>query len=311
MSIKVLVCDLIHEDGIAMLKNAGYEVQVETNLTPDQVVKIIPGFDAMVVRGRTKVTESVISAGTRLRAIARSGVGLDNIDLEAARKKSIHIISTPAAPTTSVAELTVGLILAVLRKIAFADGTMKEGRWAKSELTGHELKGKMVGVVGAAGRIGLEVARMCLRGFEANVIGYDVLDLTEKARSLGFRAVPTLEELLRESEIITIHVPYLPSTHHLIDAKSIAIMKQGAIIVNPSRGDIVDGEALLSALRTGKLSGAGLDVFHKEPPSDRWETELTKLPNIVCTPHIGAQTLECQRLESTMVADQLIRSLKS
>jgi len=311
MSIKILVCDPIHEDGIAMLKSAGYDVRVDPNLTPDQVIKTIPEFDAMVVRGRTKVTDSVIRAGTRLRAIARSGVGLDNIDLEAAGNKSIRIISTPAAPTTSVAELTVGLTLAVLRKIALADGAMKQGRWTKSELIGHELKGKTVGVVGAAGRIGLEVARICLHGFEAKVTGYDVLDLTEKARSLGFHAVQALEELLTESDIITIHVPYLTSTHHLIDAKAIDIMKRGAIIINPSRGDIVDGEALLSALRAGKLSGAGLDVFHKEPPSDQWETELTKLPNVVCTPHIGAQTLECQRLESTMVAEELIRNLKS
>jgi D-3-phosphoglycerate dehydrogenase len=188
---------------------------------------------------------------------------------------------------------------------------MKEGRWPKSELMGHELKEKTVGVVGAAGRIGLEVARICLQGFGARVIGYDVLDLTEKARSLGFLAVGRLEDLLSESDIITIHVPYLASTHHLIDAKAISTMKQGAIIVNPSRGDIVDGEALLSALRTGKLSGAGLDVFHKEPPTDDWERELTRLPNVVCTPHIGAQTLECQKLESTMVAEQLIGTLRS
>ena len=311
MSIKILVCDPIHEDGIALLKSAGYDVRVEANLTPDQLIKVIPEFDAMVVRGRTKVTDAVIRAGTKLRAIARSGVGLDNVDLEVARKRGIQVISTPAAPTTSVAELTVGLVLGVLRKIAFADRAMKEGRWAKSELIGYELKGKTVGVVGAAGRIGLEVARMCVQGFAAKVIGYDVLDLTEKARSVGFRAVSGLEDLLRESDIITIHVPYLPSTHHLIDAKAISTMKQGAIIINPSRGDIVDGEALLDALTTGKLSGAGLDVFHKEPPTEEWERELTKLPHVVCTPHIGAQTLECQRLESKMVAEELIRNLKS
>jgi D-3-phosphoglycerate dehydrogenase len=311
MSTKILVCDPIQEDGIAMLRTAGYDVRIESNLTADQLIKIIPDFEAIIVRGRTKVTDAVIRAGTRLRAVARSGVGLDNIDVETARKKSIQIISTPAAPTVSVAELTVGLILTVLRRIAFADRAMKEGRWPKSELMGHELKEKRVGVVGAAGRIGLEVARICLQGFGARVIGYDVLDLTEKARNLGFLAVSRLEDLLSESDIITIHVPYLPSTHHLIDAKAISSMKQSAIIVNPSRGDIVDGEALLSALRTGKLSGAGLDVFHKEPPADDWERELTKLPNVVCTPHIGAQTLECQKLESTMVAEQLIRTLRS
>jgi D-3-phosphoglycerate dehydrogenase len=310
MPIKILVCDPIHEDGIATLKGVGYDVKVEPHLTPDQLIKVIPEFDAIVVRGRTKVTDDVIRAGTNLRAIARSGVGLDNIDVESARKKSIQVISTPAAPTTSVAELTVGLVLAVLRKISFADRAMKEGGWAKSELMGRELKSKTVGVVGAAGRIGLELARICLQGFEAKVIGYDVLDLTEKANSLGFRAVRELGELLGESDIVTIHVPYFPSTHHLIDEKAIASMKDGAIVINPSRGDIIDGQALLHALKTNKLSGAGLDVFHKEPPSDEWEMELTKLPNVVCTSHIGAQTLECQRLESRMVAEELIRTMK-
>jgi D-3-phosphoglycerate dehydrogenase len=310
MTVKILVADPIHENGILALKGSGFEVREEPNLTPEQLMKVIPEFDALVVRGRTKVTSAIISAGSKLRAVARSGVGLDNIDLEAARKKSIQIISTPAAPTTSVAELTVGLVLAVLRKISFADRAMKEGRWAKSELMGKELKGKTVGVVGAAGRIGLEVARICLQGFEAKVIGYDVLDLTEKARSLGFRAVGEVADLLSEADIVTIHVPYLPTTHHLINAKTIVNMKNGAVVINPSRGDIIDGEALLQALKAGKLAGAGLDVFHAEPPKDAWEKELVALPNVVCTSHIGAQTVECQRLESTMVAEQLITALK-
>ncbi len=311
MAVKILVTDPIHQDGITALKRAGFEVREEPNLTPEQLMKIIPEFDALIVRGRTKVTGVIISTGSRLRAVARSGVGLDNIDLEAARKKSIQVISTPAAPTTSVAELTVGLILAVLRKISFADRAMKEGRWAKSELRGRELKGKTVGVVGAAGRIGLEVARMCLQGFETKVIGYDVLDLTEKARSLGFRAVGKVEDLLSGSDIVTIHVPYLPTTHHLINAQTITNMRNGAVVINPSRGDIIDEQALLQALKAGKLAGAGLDVFHMEPPKDEWEKELVALPNVVCTSHIGAQTVECQRLESTMVAEELIKALKN
>ncbi len=310
MTAKILVTDPIHEDGIASMKASGFEVRVESNLTPEQLMNVIPDFDALVVRGRTKVTSAIINAGVKLRAVARSGVGLDNIDLEAARKKTIKIISTPAAPTTSVAELTVGLVLAVLRKISFADRAMKEGKWAKSELMGRELKGKTVGVVGAAGRIGLEVARICLQGFETKVIGYDVLDLTEKARTLGFRAVGKVEDLLGGSDIVTIHVPYLPSTHYLINSKTITNMRDGAVVVNPSRGDIIDGQALLQALKSGKLAGAGLDVFHTEPPKDAWEKELVALPNVVCTSHIGAQTIECQRLESTMVAEELIRTLK-
>ena len=310
LAIKVLVTDPIHEDGITALKSAGFEVVVDGNLTPDQLIKSVPEFDAIVVRGRTKITDQVINAGTKLRAIARSGVGLDNINLDAAKKRSIKVISTPAAPTTSVAELTVGLILSVLRKISFADRAMKEGRWAKAELMGRELKGKTVGVVGVVGRIGLEVARICIQGFGAKVIGYDVLDPTEKAKTLGFQAVQRVDELLQNSDIVTIHVPYLPSTHHLIDGKAISVMKESAIIVNPSRGDIIDGQALLAAIKGGKLSGAGLDVFHKEPPTDDWEKELVRLPNVVCTSHVGAQTLECQRLESSMVAEELIQTLK-
>ena len=310
MTSKVLVCDPIHHDGLAMLKKAGLDVEDNYSLNPEQLEKRIAEFDAVVVRGRTKITSTVLNAGVKLKAVARSGVGLDNIDLESAKKRSIQIISTPAAPTTSVAELTIGLMLSVLRKIAHADGAMKEGKWIKGELMGSELKSKTVGVVGAAGRIGLEVARIAVRGFGSKVIGYDVIDVAQKARETGFRAVPELANLLREADIVTIHVPYLPSTHHLIDEKTIRDMKNGAILINPSRGDIIDGQALLGALKSAKLAGAGLDVFHKEPPVDDWEKELTRLPNVVCTPHIGAQTVECQRLESTMVAEELIRILK-
>jgi len=310
LTSKVLVCDPIHHDGLAMLKKAGLDVEDNYSLNPEQLEKRIAEFDAVVVRGRTKITSTVLNAGVKLKAVARSGVGLDNIDLESAKKRSIQIISTPAAPTTSVAELTIGLMLSVLRKIAHADGAMKEGKWVKGELMGSELKSKTVGVVGAAGRIGLEVARIAVRGFGSKVIGYDVIDVAQKARETGFRTVPELANLLREADIVTIHVPYLPATHHLINEKTIRDMKNGAILINPSRGDIIDGQALLGALKSAKLAGAGLDVFHKEPPVDDWEKELTRLPNVVCTPHIGAQTVECQRLESTMVAEELIRILK-
>lgn len=311
MAFKILVSDPIHKDGIALLKKAGLDVEENSSLTPEQLAKRIPEFDALVVRGRTKVTGAIIDAGTKLKAVARSGVGLDNIDLESARKRSIQIISTPAAPTTSVAELAVGLMLAVLRKISYADRAMKDRKWVKSELMGSELKSKTIGVVGAAGRIGLEVARIAVQGFGAKVVGYDVIDITEKAKQIGFGVSKTLPDLLKEADIVTIHVPYLPSTHHMINEKSLADMKNGGVLINASRGDIIDGQALLKAIKSGKLAGAGLDVFHKEPPVDDWEKELMKLPNVVCTPHIGAQTVECQRLESTMVAEDLIRVLKA
>jgi D-3-phosphoglycerate dehydrogenase len=310
MPIRVLVCDPIHKDGISMLRDSGFEVEENLTLTPDQLEKGIGQFDAVVVRGRTKVTTAVLNAGGKLKVVARSGVGLDNVDLEAARKKSIKVISTPAAPTASVAELTIGLILALLRKISYADRAMKQGKWVKSELMGSELRSKTLGVIGAAGRIGSEVARIAVQGFGTKVMGYDVIEFAGRAKQIGFTAVADLPSLLRNSDIVTIHVPYMQATHHLLNEKMIAEMKNGALVINPSRGDVIDGQALLTNLKSGKLGGAGLDVFHKEPPIDDWEKELAGLSNVVCTPHIGAQTVECQRLESTQVAEQLIQALR-
>jgi D-3-phosphoglycerate dehydrogenase len=309
MVSRILVCDPIHQEGLAILRKAGFIVEEEHGLTPNQLVERIGQFEAVVVRGRTKITAQVIDTGTRLKVIARSGVGLDNIDLETARKRSIQIVSTPAAPTTGVAELVIGLMLSVLRQIARSDKAMKEGKWIKTELMGSELKSKMVGVIGAAGRIGYEVARIAAQGFGAKVTGYDVIDYADRAQQLGIRVVPVVSDLLKEADIATIHVPYLPSTHHMINEKTINEMKNGAILINASRGDIIDGQALLQALKSGKLAGAALDVYHKEPPVDEWEMELTRLPQVVCTSHIGAQTVECQRLESTMVAEDLVRIL--
>ncbi|MGO9643458.1 MAG: hydroxyacid dehydrogenase [Candidatus Bathyarchaeia archaeon] len=311
MTVKILVCDPIHQDGITLLKNAGFDVSEKPTITAAELEQEIAGYDAVIVRGRTKITNTVVQNGKRLRIIARSGVGLDNIDLESARKNGVKVTATPAAPTTSVAELTIGLVLSIIRKISYADNAIKNGRWIKSELMGSELKSKTVGIVGAAGRIGLEVARIAVQGFGATVVGYDVIDFTEKAQQVGFTPIKDLEQLLNRSDIVSIHVPYLPSTHHLINAKAIGEMKKGSILINPSRGDIVDGQALLEAIKSGKLSGAGLDVFHKEPPSDEWEKELTRLPNVVCTAHIGAQTSECQKLESTQLAEQLIEAFKT
>ncbi len=311
MSLRILVCDPIHQDGLAALKQAGFDVEEDYTLTPDQLVHRIPEFSAVIVRGRTKINAPILNAAARLKVVARSGVGLDNIDLETARNKSIQIVSTPAAPTTSVAELTIGLILSVLRKIPKSDSAVKEGRWIKGELMGSELKSKTIGVLGAAGRIGLEVARIAMQGFGAEVVGYDVIDYADRAKRMGLRVISAIPDLLRQADIVTIHVPYMPSTHHLVNEKAMSEMKDGAILINASRGDLVDGPALLLAIKSGKIGGAGLDVFHKEPPVDEWEKELTKLPNVVCTSHVGAQTVECQRLESTMVAEELIRILRT
>ncbi len=307
---KILICDPINPDGPSLLRKAGFQVEEDVSITAEQLQSRIADFEVVIVRGRTKITATVLNNGSRLKVVARSGVGLDNIDLDAAKAKSIKVISTPAAPTTGVAELTIGLMLALIRKIPYADRTIKEGRWVKSELMGSELKSKTIGIIGAAGRIGLEVARIAVQGFGSRVFGYDVIDFTERARQTGI-VVCDLDYLLAQSDIVSIHVPYLQSTHHLINGKSFSKMKKGSMLVNASRGDIVEGRALLEALNSGKLAGAGLDVFHKEPPVDDWEKNLIGLQNVVCTAHIGAQTTECQRLESTQIAEQLIQLFSS
>jgi len=308
LTIKILVCDPIEPEGLKMLRDAGYQVDEQPQINADELKAKISGYDGVIVRGRTKITREAVQAGTKLRVIARSGVGLDNIDVQSAKEKGVQVVSTPAAPSTSVAELAVTLMLSVLRQISYSDRAMKEGKWIKAQLVGRELKDKTVGVVGVAGRIGLTVASTVKNGFGASVIGYDVIDVKDKAAKIGFEVAEKLEDLLKKSDIITIHVPYLPSTHHLIDEKMISMMRNGAILVNTSRADIVDGKALLKTLKSGKLGGVGLDVFHNEPPKEDWEKELVNLSNglSVCTCHIGAQTREAQKLESVMVAEQMI-----
>lgn len=305
----MLVCDPIHQDGVKLLRDAGCEVAERPKITKEELVSDAKNFDVIVVRGRTKVTAEVIAAAPSLKAIARSGVGLDNIDLEAAKKRSIPVISTPGAPAASVAELAVGLMMSLLRQIPLADQAMKQAQWTKAQLMGRELRGKTLGILGVAGRIGTEVARIAVHGFGMKVIGYDVIDVAEKAKQIGFEACTRLEDMLERADIVTIHVPYLPSTHHLIDESRISRMKQGSVLINTSRGDIVDGRALLKAIREGRIAGAGLDVFHDEPPKEDWEKELVALQNgrSVCTPHIGAQTYECQRLESLTVAEEILK----
>jgi D-3-phosphoglycerate dehydrogenase len=297
---------------VKLLREAGYDVSEKPNITKEELLADAMSYDVLVVRGRTKITAEVIAAAPSLKAVARSGVGLDNIDLEAAKKRGVTVLSTPSAPVTSVAELAIGLMLSLLRQIPIADQAMKQAQWTKGQLMGRELHEKTLGVVGAGGRIGAEVARIALQGFGMKVIGYDVVDLTSKAKALGLEIATDLDSLVERADIVTIHVPYLPSTHHLIDSSRIRRMKSGVVLINTSRGDIVDGRALLEALKEGRIGGVGLDVFHDEPPKEDWEKELASFKDgrSVCTPHVGAQTQECQRLESLTVAEEIIRLLR-
>jgi D-3-phosphoglycerate dehydrogenase / 2-oxoglutarate reductase len=305
--LRVLVCDSIHPDGLAILRDAGFQVDDHAGLDKTKLVELIGSYEIAIVRGRTKLDASTIKSAKNLKIIGRAGVGLDNIDIEAAKAASIEVWNTPGAPSTSVAELTVGLILSLLRRIPLADHEMKEGRWIKNQLMGEELQGKRVGVIGRAGRIGNEVSRILSVGFQAEVLGYDVIK-PRGVPGLSYDFTESIEELLQKSEIVTIHVPYTPQTHHLLDGKRLAMMRRGSYLINTSRGDIVDGLSLLELLRRGQLAGAGLDVFHLEPPVDEWEKATVSFPNgvTVATCHIGAQTLQAQRRESVELAQKIV-----
>jgi len=305
--MRVLVCDAIHPDGLEILRSAGFQVDDQAGIDRTRLVDSISNCEVVIVRGRTKIDASVIKATSKLRLIGRAGVGLDNIDLEAAKAAGIQVWNTPSAPSTSVAELTIGLILSLLRRIPLADREMKTGRWIKNQLMGDELQGKKVGVIGRAGRIGSEVSRILTVGFQAEVLGYDVVK-PRGVPGLSYEFTESLDELLQKSEIVTIHVPYTPQTHHLLDGKRLRMMRRGSYLINTSRGDIVDGPSLLELLRQGQLAGAGLDVFHLEPPADEWEKALVSLPNgvTVATCHIGAQTLQAQRRESVELAQKIV-----
>jgi len=303
--VKVLVCDPLHEEGINKLKQAGFDVNVKPTISQDQLKTIVSNYHALIVRSRTKVTKDIVQAGKHLKVVGRAGAGLDNIDVESAEKMGILVLNTPEASATAVAELTIGLILSLARNIPLADRTMKDGKWIKKELMGWELKDKTLGTIGL-GNIGEKVARLAKAFGMKILISKRTPPSPELLRELKGEFIP-LRELLQRSNIITVHVPLTPQTHHMIGHEEIKQMKDGAFLINTSRGAIVDEKSLLEALKSGKLGGAALDVYEIEPPEN---LELIKLPQLVCTPHIGAQTEEAQKEASILIAEKIINALK-
>ena len=302
----MLIADPIDEDGIKILVEAGFTVDNQPWIDKTKLANVIQDYQILIVRGRTKVDAGLIDRASRLKIVGRAGVGLDNIDLQAARTKGITVLNTPGAPTTSVAELTVALMLSLLRKIPFADKSMKEGRWIKSQLMGEELQSKRIGIIGRAGRIGNEVSRILTVGFQADVLGYDVIK-PRGIPGLSYEITETIDELLQSCDIVSVHIPYTPQTQYLLNEKRLRMMKKGSYLVNTSRGDIVEGPALLALLKEGHIAGAGLDVFHLEPPADQWEKEMINLPDgtTVVTCHIGAETRQAQRRASIEIAERV------
>lgn len=302
---KALICDPIDKEGIELLRNSGFEVILKPKISYEDLKNLVSDCQVLIVRSRTKVTKEIIDAGRNLKIIARAGSGVDNIDVEYAEKKGINVICASESVTASVAELTVGLMISLVRHIPQADRAMKEGKWIRDKIEGWELQGKTVGIIGF-GRIGQRVAKIA-RALGMKIIVCELNSPPENLlKELDAQLLP-LKELLKISDIITLHVPLTQQTYHLIGEKEIQEMKNGAYIINTSRGSIIDEKALFEALKTGKIAGAAVDVYEKEPPEDY---SLIKLPNVICTPHIGAQTIEAQRNASLSVATKIVEILK-
>lgn len=300
-----LICDEVDPVLNKILEDGGVAVSYEPEISPERIGEVIGEYDIVVVRSRTTLTGDLIGKAGNCRIIARVGVGLDNIDLDAAEARGIRVVNASEGAVNAVAELVLGLMLSLARKIAYADRGIRGGRWPKKEARGTELRGKYLGIVGV-GNIGRRLGRLA-RALNMNVIGYDVAPIDgEFAREVGLMKAD-LDTLLRSSDYVSLHVPLLDSTRHLINSERIGSMKDSAVVINASRGGVVDEEALYEALRYGRLGGAALDVFESEPAVG---TRLVELDNVILTPHVGAQTAEAQSLAANVVGEKIIQILR-
>ena len=301
---KILVADPISERGVAELAAGGaLAVTVKTGLKEDQLLEIIGEYSGLVVRSQTKATAKLLAAATKLRAIGRAGVGVDNVDVEAATKAGIIVMNTPGGNTVSTAELAFSLLMALARNIPQADATMKAGKWDRKKFEGTELNGKTLAIIGM-GRIGTEVAKRAM-AFGMTVLAYDPYLSASRATALQVELVEKLDDLLPRADFITLHMPSTPETHHMLGAGQIAKMKKGVRIINAARGDLIEVAALAEALKSGHVGGAALDVYEVEPPAE--DFPLRDLPNVILTPHLGASTAEAQENVGIEVA-QAIRA---
>jgi D-3-phosphoglycerate dehydrogenase / 2-oxoglutarate reductase len=299
--LKILVCDPLSPKGISILKSIpNTEVDEKLGLSEEKLIAEVSEYDAFVVRSGVKITAKVLAAATKLRAIARAGMGYDNIDLDAATKKGVVVMNTPGQNAVTTAEHTIAMMMALARNIPQAQATLKSGKWDRKSFTGTELSGKVLGVVGL-GNVGREVARRA-RGLKMEVVGYDPFISEKAAQEAGAKTV-SLEELYASSDFITLHTVLNDSTNHMINSDSITKMKDRVRIVNCARGALIDETALLAALQSGKVAGAALDVFEKEPPAP--DNPLLKHDRVVTTPHLGASTDEAQEQVALAAAEQI------
>ena len=301
----VLICDQVNPKLNEILEKNGLQITYEPEITPDQIAEKIGTYEVDLVRSRTKITKDLIQRADKCKIIARVGVGLDNIDQEAAKEKNIRVINAVEGAMNAVAELVVGLMLSLAREIPRADREVRNGNWIKKELMGTELRGKYLGIVGL-GNIGKRLGRLA-KSFNMNIIGFDVMPIDEEfSKEVGLMKAD-LGTLLASADYVSLHVPLLDSTKHMINAEKITTMKSTARIINTSRGGVIDENALYDALKNGNLGGAALDVFEVEPATSN---NLRELPNFISTPHMGAQTKEAQSLAANVIAEKIIQILR-
>jgi len=303
IAARIVIADPLSAAGLDLLRSAGVEVVELGDGSRDQLLELIACADALLVRSRTKVDAALLRAGTKLRVVGRAGIGVDNVDVAAATELGILVVNAPTANLLSAAEHTLALLLALARNVPAADASMKAGEWTRSRFEGVELQGKTLGIIGL-GRIGQQVAARA-RAFEMKVIAFDPYLTPDQGERLGVE-LADLETVLEASDAVTLHVPFSEETRSLLDAERLAGMKRGALLVNCSRGGVVDETALLATLDAGHLGGAALDVFAQEPPADR---ALAGHPRVVATPHLGAQTAEAQERTSTETAQMVLAAL--
>jgi len=305
MNQSVLICDQVNPKLNEILEKNGLQITYEPEITPEQIEEKIGNFEVVIVRSRTKITKDMIAKADKCKIIARVGVGLDNIDQVAAKEKDIRVINAVEGAMNAVGELVIGLMLSLAREIPRADREVRNGNWIKKELMGTELRGKYLGIVGL-GNIGKRLGRLA-KALNMNIIGYDVVPIDEEfSKEVGLMKAD-LGTLLASSDYVSLHVPLLDSTKHLINAEKMSTMKNTSRIINTSRGGVIDEDALYEYLKDGKLGGAALDVFEIEPATSN---KLTSLPNFISTPHMGAQTKEAQSLAANVIAEKIIQILR-